>query len=198
MILHWTSENCRDDTSEMCDESDDQRIGTSPDSKISFQLAVAVGHDPSLRWPTQCYTWISLESYALRLYFIRNKEEYIKPKKWQVWTSEHPTRTLIDVPMASIKNSNNILSRSVSPTSTLPIDVKNPSTADQSTTTSEAKLKQAFKTYAKILSAGTFLVIILIFGVLSIYWGSLYKIPARNMQGWLIVSWQFAFACFEY
>ncbi|PPR02814.1 hypothetical protein CVT26_009600 [Gymnopilus dilepis] len=44
----------------------------------------------------------------------------------------------------------------------------------------------ARKTYLKIYAGGTFAVVILIFAVFSIFWGALWKIPARNLEGWVI------------
>lgn len=32
------------------------------------------------------------------------------------------------------------------------------------------------------------MVIIMIFTILPIYWGALWKIPAHNLDGWLVVS----------
>ncbi|KAG6865536.1 hypothetical protein C0991_001729 [Blastosporella zonata] len=40
--------------------------------------------------------------------------------------------------------------------------------------------------YFKVLFGGVFAVILVIFAVFSIFWGSLWKIPARNLDGWVI------------
>ncbi|KAF9484292.1 hypothetical protein BDN70DRAFT_989742 [Pholiota conissans] len=40
--------------------------------------------------------------------------------------------------------------------------------------------------YLKIFLGGCFMILILIFGILSIFWGSLWKIPARNLHGWVV------------
>lgn len=44
-------------------------------------------------------------------------------------------------------------------------------------------------TYLKIYLGGTFMIILLIFGIMSIFWGALWKIPAHNLPGWVVVSW---------
>ncbi|KAJ2921996.1 hypothetical protein H1R20_g15099, partial [Candolleomyces eurysporus] len=45
---------------------------------------------------------------------------------------------------------------------------------------------QAGKTYLTVFLGGTFMVILMIFTVLPIYWGSLWKIPTRNLNGWVV------------
>ncbi|KAG2018543.1 hypothetical protein CC2G_007972 [Coprinopsis cinerea AmutBmut pab1-1] len=45
---------------------------------------------------------------------------------------------------------------------------------------------QARKTYLKVFISGTVLVTLMIFGILSIYWGALWKVPARNLEGWVV------------
>ncbi|KAJ2923986.1 hypothetical protein H1R20_g13109, partial [Candolleomyces eurysporus] len=44
----------------------------------------------------------------------------------------------------------------------------------------------ARQTYFKVFFGGTFMVIIMIFTILPIYWGALWKIPARNLHGWVV------------
>ena len=46
---------------------------------------------------------------------------------------------------------------------------------------------QARKTYLTVFLGGTFMVILMIFTILPIYWGSLWKIPTRNLNGWVVV-----------
>lgn len=43
-------------------------------------------------------------------------------------------------------------------------------------------------TYLKIFIGGAFMTVVLIFAVFSIFWGALWKIPAHNLPGWVIVS----------
>jgi len=42
--------------------------------------------------------------------------------------------------------------------------------------------------YLKMVLGGTFMTILLIFCVFSIYWGSVWKIPTHNLPGWVVVS----------
>ncbi|KAF8991980.1 hypothetical protein BDQ17DRAFT_1223012, partial [Cyathus striatus] len=44
----------------------------------------------------------------------------------------------------------------------------------------------AFKIYLKIAIGGTSAVIIIIFAIFSIYWGSLWKTPAHSLPGWIV------------
>ncbi|KAF8884553.1 hypothetical protein CPB84DRAFT_1789019 [Gymnopilus junonius] len=53
--------------------------------------------------------------------------------------------------------------------------------SDTSETASVAR-----KTYLKIYVAGTFSIIVVIFAVFSIFWGALWKIPSRNLPGWVV------------
>jgi len=43
-------------------------------------------------------------------------------------------------------------------------------------------------TYLKMFIGGAFMTIVLIFVVFSIFWGALWKTPAHNLPGWVIVS----------
>ncbi|KAJ2917989.1 hypothetical protein MD484_g2447, partial [Candolleomyces efflorescens] len=45
---------------------------------------------------------------------------------------------------------------------------------------------QARKAYLTVFLGGTFMVILLIFTILPIYWGSLWKIPTQNLHGWVV------------
>ena len=44
--------------------------------------------------------------------------------------------------------------------------------------------------YIQMLVRSTFLIILIIFGILSIFWGSLYNVNAyvHNLDGWVVVS----------
>ncbi|KAJ2917965.1 hypothetical protein MD484_g2461, partial [Candolleomyces efflorescens] len=44
----------------------------------------------------------------------------------------------------------------------------------------------ARSTYLKVFLGGTFMVILMIFTILPIYWGALWKIPTRNLHGWVV------------
>ena len=41
--------------------------------------------------------------------------------------------------------------------------------------------------YCKVFFGATFLISIMIFSIFSIYWGSLWKVPVYNLQGWVVV-----------
>ena len=41
--------------------------------------------------------------------------------------------------------------------------------------------------YLKIVFGGLMMMAIVIFGIFSIYWGALWRIPAHNLPGWVIV-----------
>jgi hypothetical protein len=43
-------------------------------------------------------------------------------------------------------------------------------------------------TYLKTFIGGASITVVLIFAVFSIFWGALWKIPAHNLPGWVIVS----------
>lgn len=46
------------------------------------------------------------------------------------------------------------------------------------------------KLYIKVLASNTIIIILIIFGILSIFWGSLYNVDSyiHNLQGWVVVS----------
>jgi len=46
----------------------------------------------------------------------------------------------------------------------------------------------ARKAYLKQYFLGVFAIICLVFAAFSIFWGSLYKSPVRNLDGWIVVS----------
>lgn len=41
--------------------------------------------------------------------------------------------------------------------------------------------------YLKTFLPGNVLMVLMVFTILPIFWASLYKIPARNLQGWVVV-----------
>ena len=43
-------------------------------------------------------------------------------------------------------------------------------------------------TFLKILISGSALLVIIIFSIFPIYWGALWKVPVRNLPGWIVVS----------
>lgn len=49
------------------------------------------------------------------------------------------------------------------------------------------QMAQARATYLRIFLGGLFLTIVLIFAIFPIFWGSLWKIPAGNLNGWIVV-----------
>ncbi|KIM40132.1 hypothetical protein M413DRAFT_171492 [Hebeloma cylindrosporum] len=48
------------------------------------------------------------------------------------------------------------------------------------------KISNARKIYIKILIQRTCLIIVAIFSIFSIYWGALWKLPARSLEGWIV------------
>jgi hypothetical protein len=54
--------------------------------------------------------------------------------------------------------------------------------------TPRPSISTARSIYLKIVLGATSLIVVLIFSVFSIYWGSLWKIPAHNLHGWVVVS----------
>lgn len=51
----------------------------------------------------------------------------------------------------------------------------------------DSALHRARVIYLKGYLGGLFLVVLAIFAVFPIYWGSLWKVPAHKMQGWIVV-----------
>lgn len=47
--------------------------------------------------------------------------------------------------------------------------------------------EQARRTYLRSLLSGCLAVIIALFSILSIFWGSAWKVPAGRLEGWVIV-----------
>jgi hypothetical protein len=43
--------------------------------------------------------------------------------------------------------------------------------------------------YVKVLFLRTCLIIAAMFAVFSIYWGALSSVPARGLEGWIVVRW---------
>jgi hypothetical protein len=51
------------------------------------------------------------------------------------------------------------------------------------------KISNARKIYIKILIQRTCLIVGVIFSIFSIYWGALWKLPARSLEGWIVVCY---------
>jgi hypothetical protein len=51
------------------------------------------------------------------------------------------------------------------------------------------KISNARKIYVKILIQRTCLIVGVIFSIFSIYWGALWKLPARSLEGWIVVCY---------
>ncbi|KDR75895.1 hypothetical protein GALMADRAFT_226550 [Galerina marginata CBS 339.88] len=49
-----------------------------------------------------------------------------------------------------------------------------------------SEVAEARRIYIKILLQRTCIIVGAIFGIFSIYWGALWKIPARSLQGWIV------------
>ncbi|KAK0209232.1 hypothetical protein DFS33DRAFT_1308570 [Desarmillaria ectypa] len=49
-----------------------------------------------------------------------------------------------------------------------------------------ASMKASRVMYMKVVAIGTLTVTIVMFCVFSIYWGALWKVPAHNLQGWVV------------
>lgn len=47
-------------------------------------------------------------------------------------------------------------------------------------------IKLGRKVYLRVFGGGSFAVIVAMFSLFSIYWGALWKTPARNLDGWLV------------
>ena len=48
--------------------------------------------------------------------------------------------------------------------------------------------RKARNTYIKILIQRTCLIVVAMFAIFPIYWGALWKIPARSLEGWIVVG----------
>lgn len=53
------------------------------------------------------------------------------------------------------------------------------------------QMAQARRIFFRSFLGGTFLVVLTIFGVFSIYWGSFLRVPAHPLQGWVMVRGYF-------
>jgi len=51
----------------------------------------------------------------------------------------------------------------------------------------DAEVKRARFIYLRSFFLGLFLVVLAMFSIFSIYWGSLWKIPAHPLEGWIVV-----------
>lgn len=49
--------------------------------------------------------------------------------------------------------------------------------------------------YVTILLQRTCLIVVALLAIFSIYWGALWRIPARSLQGWIVVSLITFFSC---
>lgn len=50
------------------------------------------------------------------------------------------------------------------------------------------EMAQARAIYMRIFFGGSFITVLLIFAVFPIFWGALWKTPASNLQGWIVVG----------
>jgi len=50
------------------------------------------------------------------------------------------------------------------------------------------EIGKARKIYITILLQRTLIIVLAIFGIFSIYWGALWQLPARSLEGWIVVS----------
>ncbi|KAK7462780.1 hypothetical protein VKT23_007364 [Stygiomarasmius scandens] len=50
----------------------------------------------------------------------------------------------------------------------------------------DKNMAAARKIYLKVLVGGSFMLVIAMFSIFSIYWGALWKSPAHNLQGWVV------------
>lgn len=55
-------------------------------------------------------------------------------------------------------------------------------------TDKSASMRASRSLYMKVVAGGTLAMTIVMFCVFSIYWGALWKIPAHNLQGWVVVG----------
>lgn len=69
------------------------------------------------------------------------------------------------------------------------------SSATDTPVTMGLPIGKQFKVYLKVVGMGSLSTIVLIFCVFSIFWGSLYKMPARKLPGWIVVC-SLLFFCF--
>ncbi|KAK0222556.1 hypothetical protein EDD85DRAFT_983175 [Armillaria nabsnona] len=63
---------------------------------------------------------------------------------------------------------------------------ENPTMYSSQFTDKSASMKTSRSLYMKVVAGGTLAMTIVMFCVFSIYWGALWKIPAHNLQGWVV------------
>ncbi|KAK0436562.1 hypothetical protein EV421DRAFT_1112123 [Armillaria borealis] len=63
---------------------------------------------------------------------------------------------------------------------------ENPTMYSSQFTDKSASMKASRSLYMKVVAGGTLAMTIAMFCVFSIYWGALWKIPAHNLQGWVV------------
>ena len=56
-----------------------------------------------------------------------------------------------------------------------------------SATFTDQSMVTARKIYFKVLFGGSLALVVVMFAVFSIYWGALWKTPAHNLHGWVVV-----------
>lgn len=66
-------------------------------------------------------------------------------------------------------------------------DVKASEPAQQSFFARTDAMSQARKIYFKVFIRGFLVIVLVVFAVFSIYWGSVWKIPAHPVNGWIVV-----------
>lgn len=63
---------------------------------------------------------------------------------------------------------------------------ENPTMYSSQFTDKSASMKASRSLYMKVVAGGTLAMTVVMFCVFSIYWGALWKIPAHNLQGWVV------------
>jgi hypothetical protein len=53
--------------------------------------------------------------------------------------------------------------------------------------TGDPEVNKARRIYLKAYLSGLFMVILSLFSIFSIYWGSLWHVPAHTLEGWIVV-----------
>ncbi|KAF8973273.1 hypothetical protein BDZ97DRAFT_1780447 [Flammula alnicola] len=91
--------------------------------------------------------------------------------------------------MSSEKNESKVgITRHESPDSSSPPSIMPPARAPFSLQFlgKEEEVSRARRIYIKILLQRTLLIVGAIFGIFSIYWGAVDKLPARSLEGWIV------------
>ncbi|KAK0450591.1 uncharacterized protein EV420DRAFT_1766667 [Desarmillaria tabescens] len=63
---------------------------------------------------------------------------------------------------------------------------ENPTMYSSQFTDKSSSMKASRSLYMKIVAGGTLAMTVVMFCVFSIYWGAVWKIPAHNLQGWVV------------